>query len=187
MLVSGWIVYVSNESVRATNAVTGKTRVLGNALAFAPSAAPGDVWLEYGYYHPGTAAVTVRSVPVADGRPGPLIVLPRGTQLIAGTGAGLLLEPRFGEVGGPFWLWTPGTAPTALPHSPSAEGFAVSPRLVAYGSDCANPSTTQSLSYGGQFRLLRLQDATSTQCHHRQARVVRGAAGNDRVGADPRR
>jgi hypothetical protein len=151
MLVSGWIVYVSNNSVWAANAVTGKTRVLGRTLAFAPSAAPGDVWLEYGYYEPGTAAVTVRSVPVAGGRPGPPITLPRGTQLIAGTDAGLLLEPRFGAVGGPFWLWAPGTAPKSLPYSSSAEGFAVSSRLVAYGSNCANPSTAQSLSYGGNF------------------------------------
>jgi hypothetical protein len=62
------------------------------------------------------------------GRAGPPATLPRGTQLIAGTDAGLLLEPRFGEVSGPFWLWTPGTAPKALPYSSSAEGFAVSPR-----------------------------------------------------------
>jgi hypothetical protein len=151
MLVSGWVVYVRGKSVRATNALTGKTQSLGRTLAFAPSAAPGDVWLEYGSYQPSTTAVTIRSVPVAGGRPGPPVTLPRGTQLIAGTDAGLLLEPRFGEVGGPFWLWTPGTAPKALPYSSSAEGFAVSPRLVAYGSNCANPSTAPSLSYGGNF------------------------------------
>ena len=166
MLVGGWIVYVSSNSVLATDAVTGKTRALGNTLAFAPSAAPDEVWLEYGYYDPGTAAVTVRSVPVADGRPGPPVTLPKGTQLIAGTNAGLLLEPRFGGVGGPFWLWTPGTAPKALPYSSSAEGFAVSPRLVAYGGNCANPSTAQSLSYGGNFgyyacRTLRVFDVVT--------------------------
>ena len=44
-------------------------------------------------------------------------------------------------MGGPFWLWTPGTAPRAQPFSPTAEGSAVSPRLVAFGTDCANPST----------------------------------------------
>lgn len=166
MLVSGWIVYVMNTGVRATEVVTGKTRVLGETLAFAPSAAPGDVWLEYGYYGPGTAAVTVRSVPVADGRPGPPVTLPRGTQLVAGTDAGLLLEPRFGEVRGPFWLWTPGAARKALPYSSSAEGFAVSPRLVAYGSNCANPSTAQNLSYGANFgyyacRTLRVLDVVT--------------------------
>jgi hypothetical protein len=166
MLVSGRIVYVSDNSVRAASAVTGKTQVLGKTLAFAPSAVPGDVWLEYGYYEPGTAAVTVRSVPVAGGLPGPPITLPRGTQLIAGTDAGLLLEPRFGEVGGPFWLWAPGTAPKALPFSSSAEGFAVSQRLIAYGSNCANASTAQSLSYGGNFgyyacRTLRVFDVVT--------------------------
>ena len=91
--------------------LTGRTRVLGKALAFAPSAARGDVWLEYGSYQASAAAVRVRSVPVAGGPPGPPITLPRGTQLIAGTDAGLLLEPRSSEVGGPFWLWNPGTAP----------------------------------------------------------------------------
>jgi hypothetical protein len=166
MLVSDWIVYVGNTSVRATKAVTGQTRVLGRTLAFAPSATPGDVWLEYGYYDPKTAAVTVRSVPVADGQTGPPITLPRGTQLIAGTDAGLLLESRFGEVSGPFWLWTPGTVPKALPDSSSAEGFAVSPRLVAYGGNCANPSTAQNLSYGGNFgyyacRTLRVFDVVT--------------------------
>jgi hypothetical protein len=151
MLVSGWIVYVSSNSVWATNAVTGKTQILGNALAFAPSATPGNVWLEYGAYQQSAAAVEVRSVPVSGGRPGPLITLPGGTQLIAGTDAGLLLEPRGSEVGGPFWLWTFSAAPRALPSSPSAEGFAVSPRFVAFGTDCGNPSTAQSLSYGGNF------------------------------------
>ena len=150
MLVSGWIVYVSNNAVWATDAVTGKTQKLGNALAFAPSAAPGDIWLEFGLYQAG--AVTVRlEIAVSGGLPGPPDTLPGGTQLVAGTDAGLLLEPQGGEVGGPFWLWTPGTAPKALPDSRSAEGFAVSPRLVAYGSGCANPSTAQSLSYGGNF------------------------------------
>jgi hypothetical protein len=167
MLVSGWIVYVMNNSVQATNAVTGKTQVLGTTLAFAPSAAPGDVWLEDGYYDPSAAAVTVRSVPVTGGRPGPPVTLPRGTQLIAGTDAGLLLGPRLsGQVGGPFWLWTPGTARRALPYSSSAEGFAVSPRLVAYGTDCANPSTAQNLTNGGNFsyyacRTLRVFDVVT--------------------------
>ncbi len=165
MLVDGEIVYVTNNGVRATDAVTGKTRVLGNTLAFAASAAPGDVWLEYGSYQASAAVVTVRSVPVAGGRPGPAVTLPRGTQLIAGTDAGLLLEPR-GEVAGPFWLWTPGTAPKALPYSSSAEGFAVSPHLVAYGGDCVNPSTAQNLGYGGNFgyyacRTLRVLDVVT--------------------------
>jgi hypothetical protein len=165
MVVSGRIVYVSGGRVWAADALTGTTRVLGQALAFAPSAVPGDVWLEYGSYDYQSGAVTVRSVPVSGGRPGAPITLPGGTQLIAGTDAGLLLEPR-GAVGGPFWLWTPGTAPRELPSSSAAEGFAVTPRLVAFGTDCANLSTAQNLSYGGNFgyyacRTLRALDVVT--------------------------
>lgn len=164
MLVSRRIVYAGTSGVQAASAVTGTTVRLGNARAFAPSAAPGDVWLEYGSSQPG--AVTIRSVPVSGGQPGPPVTLPSGTQLIAGTAAGLLLEPRDGAVRGPFWRWTPGTAPRALPHSPSAEGFAVSRRLVAYGTDCANSSTAQNLSYGGNLgyyacRTLRVLDVVT--------------------------
>lgn len=168
MLVAGSIVYVGDTGVVAADALTGTTpipavspstptsrmwriQVLGSALAFAPSATPGDVWLEYGSYQPTADAVTIRSAAVSGGQQGPPITLPAGMQLVGGTDAGLLLEPRFGEVGGPFWLWTPGAVPEELPDSASAEGFDVSPRLVAYGSSCANPSTAQSLSYGGNF------------------------------------
>jgi hypothetical protein len=180
MLVSGWIVYATAEGVSAASALTGPTpvpsarpsapsssmwriRLLGTALAFAPSATPGDVWLEYGAYDPDAGVVTVQSVPVTGGAAGPSITLPAGTQLVSGTDTGLLLEPRGAEVGGPFWLWAPGAAPEELPDSASAEGFAVSPRLAAYGTDCANPSTAQSLSYGSNFgfyacRTLRVLD-----------------------------
>jgi hypothetical protein len=163
MLASGWIIYVSSNGVWATNAVTGRTQMLGNAPAFAPSASPGNVWLEYGSEQSTAAPVAVRSVPVSGGQPGPPVTLPGGTQLIAGTDAGLMLEPRGSEVSGPFWLWTPGAAPRALPSSRFAEGFAVSPLLAAFGTDCANPSTSQSLSYGGNFgyyacRTLRVLD-----------------------------
>ncbi len=166
MVVSGWIVYVSNNRVWAADAVTGKTRALGRALAFAPSATPGQVWLEYGSYDPESSAVTIQSVSVSGGRPGPSITLPGGSQLIAGTDAGLLLGPRDGGVSGPFWLWAPGTARRAVPSSSGAEGFAVSPRLVAFGTDCANLSTAQSLNYGGNFgyyacRTLRVLDVVT--------------------------
>ncbi len=163
MAVGRWIVYVMNNTVRDTDALTGKTHVLGKAPAFAPSAARGDVWLEYGSYQTSASAVRVRSVPVAGGPRGPPITLPKGTQLVAGTDAGLLLEPRSSIVGGPFWLWNPGTAPLPLPHSSSAEGFDVSPRLAAYGTECANPSTARSSVYAGNFafyacRTLRVFD-----------------------------
>jgi hypothetical protein len=165
MMVGGRIIYVTSNGVQAADAVTGKSRSIGTALAFAPSATHGDVWLEYGTHDP-TAPVTVRHVPVSGGRPGSPITLPSGTQLVAGTDSGLLLEPHGGEVGGPFWLWTPGIAPGPLPDSTAAEGFAVSARLVAYGSHCANPSTSPSLSYGGNFgfytcRTIRVLDVVT--------------------------
>ena len=185
MLVSGWIVYVTGDGVFAAEALTGTTqlpstmpsaprsrmwriRILGNALAFAPSATPGDVWLENGAYDPDAGVVTIQSVAVPDGAPGPPITLPAGMQLVGGTDAGLLLEPRDTPVGGPFWLWTPGAAPEELPDSASAEGFAVSPRVVAYGTSCADLSTARDLSYGANFgyyacRALRVLDvATGT-------------------------
>ena len=166
MVTTGRIVYGMNHSIRATDAVTGKTLVLGMAQAFAPSATAGEVWLEQDSGQTGAAAVRIRSVRVSGGRHGPPMTLPGGTQLIAGTDAGLLLEPRDGDVHGPYWLWTPGSAPEPLPYSSSAEGFAVSPRLVAYGSNCANPGTAQSLSYGGNFgyyacRTLRVLDVVT--------------------------
>jgi hypothetical protein len=166
MLVSGWIVYVSNNRVWAADAVTGRIRSLGQALAFAPSATQGQVWLEYGPSDLESTAVTIRAVSVSSGRPGPPITLPGGTQLVAGTDAGLLLEPRAGEVGAPLWLWTPGTVPRTLPSSSAAEGFAVSPRLVAFGTACAGRSTAQNLSYGGNFgyyacRTLRVLDVVT--------------------------
>jgi hypothetical protein len=161
-LVSAWIVYVTNDGVQAANATTGRTHLLGKALAFAPSATPGDVWLTYGSNLASAAAETIRSIPVAGGTPGPPITLPRGTQLVAGTDAGLLLASS-GETGGPFSLWTPGRAAKKLPYSSSAEGFAVSPRLLAYGSDCTSRTTAQNLSYGSNFgyytcRTLRVTD-----------------------------
>jgi hypothetical protein len=161
-LVSGWIVYVTNDGVQAADAATGRTHLLGKTLAFAPSATPGDVWLEYGSNLASASADTIRSIPVAGGTPGPPITLPRRTRLVAGTDAGLLLASS-GETGGPFSLWTPGRAAKKLPYSSSAEGFAVSPRLLAYGSDCTSRTTGQNLSYGSNFgyytcRTLRVID-----------------------------
>jgi hypothetical protein len=50
-------------------------------------------------------------------------------------------------MGGPFWLWTPGTAPRALPYSPAAEGFAVSPAAGRLRHGLRDPPTAHSLSY----------------------------------------
>jgi hypothetical protein len=159
MLVKGRIVFVSGSGrASATDAVTGKTRVLGNTPVVAPSAAPGRVWLEYS--GSGRRPV-VRLVSVAAGQPGSLIRLPGGTELIAGTDTGLLLAARNG-----YELWNPGSNPATLPHSESAQAFAVSPRLVAYDTGCASEGTSPYLSYGGNYgfsacRFMRVYDVVS--------------------------
>src|ERR1022692_1785636 len=137
-----WIVYVGNGTVAIRDDLTGKPRVLGKTPFFAKSATPGRVWLEY--YRGGVLGqgpVSVRSVPVAGGRPGPArpgpkIILPAGASLVEGTDAGLLLEVRQGRNYG-LALWNPGAAPRALPHSPSwGDALAADARLVAYGTGC---------------------------------------------------
>jgi len=47
MQVSGKIIYVVTRGVLATDAATGRTRVLGHTLYFAPSGRPGHIWLVY--------------------------------------------------------------------------------------------------------------------------------------------
>jgi hypothetical protein len=136
--VGGRLVYVGGGGTTAIPAdLKGGPRVLGSTQFFAPSSAPGHVWLirfRGGYL--GQRPVTVRSVPVAGGRPGPVTRLPSGAaDLVEGTDAGLLLELRGRS--GRLALWHPGTAPQVLPYSPSlARGFAVTARLVAYGTGC---------------------------------------------------
>jgi hypothetical protein len=135
--VGRWIVYVGNGTVAIRDDLKGKPRVLGKTPFFAKSATPGQVWLEY--YRGGVLGqgpVSVRSVPVAAGRPGPKIMLPAGASLVEGTDAGLLLEVRQGRNYG-LALWNPGAAPHALPHSPSwGNALAADARLVAYGTGC---------------------------------------------------
>jgi len=143
MQVGGKIIYVVTRGVLATDAVTGKTRLLGHTLYFAPSGRPDHVWL---VYDANARREKVRLAPVGAGQPGSPLTLPRGAQLIAGTDAGLLLM-----AGNGLELWNPGGARLTLPHSTSAQGFTVSSRLVAYDTGCGNPSTSPSLSYGGNF------------------------------------
>lgn len=143
MQVDGKIIYVVTRGVLATDAATGRTRVLGPTLYFAPSGQPGHIWLMRDVI--GRRAV-VRQVPLSAGRPGSPITLPRETHLVAGTEAGLLLA-----TGNALELWNPGGTARTLPRSQSAQGFTVSPRLVAYDTGCANPSTSPNLSYDGGF------------------------------------
>jgi hypothetical protein len=141
--VDGKIIYVMARGVLATDAATGRTRLLGRTVYFAPSGRPGHIWLMDDVLGRREVAWLV---PVSTGRPGSPITLPRGTQLIAGTDAGLLLA-----AGNALELWNPGSSARTLPHSKSAQGYTVSPRLVAYDTGCANPETSPDLSYDGGF------------------------------------
>ena len=85
-------------------------------------------------------------MPLSAGRPGSPITLPRGTQLIAGTDAGLLLAavPAF-SCGIRAAHRGRCRARRRLRASPSARA------LVAYDTGCASPSTSPYLSYDGGF------------------------------------
>jgi len=159
MLADGRIVFVDGSGrVSATTVATGRTRVLGDTPVFAPSAAPGHVWLEYVV---SGGRPVVRSVSVAGGPPGMPITLPGGTQLIAGTDAGLLLATAGNIIG----LWSPGSTLRTLPYSASARAFAVSPQLVAYDTGCASDGTS-SLAYDSNYgfsacRFMRVYDVVT--------------------------
>ena len=164
MLTGRWLVYVRQGRVLAAPADgPGRPRLLGKTLPFAPSAVPGHVWLQYGIFPARPGLVRVRPVSVASGQAGPPVTLPAGTQLIAGTDAGLLLSARYGR---PMLLWNPGAVPGTLPYSSRAQALAVSPRLVAYETGCRTEGTAQNLSYGGNYgysacRMLRVYDVVT--------------------------
>jgi hypothetical protein len=159
-----WLVYVRPGRVLAVPVDRpGQPRVLGRTLLFAPSAAPGHVWLQYGIFPHRPGPVRVRSVSIATGQAGPPVTLPAGTQLVAGTDAGLLLSARYGR---PLQLWNPGAVPSALPYSSRAQALAVSARLVAYETGCRPEGTAQNLSYEGNYgydacRMLRVFDVVT--------------------------
>ncbi len=137
--VGRWLVYVGDGTAVIRDDLTGPTRILG-AAGFLPSATPDHVWLESGL----TGQVSVRSVSVTGGSPGPALTLPKGTVLVEGTDSGFLLTG--GNFGG-LELWTPGKSPVSLPYAPSfSDGFAASPVLVAYGSACSNRNTSSTSS-----------------------------------------
>ena len=88
--VGRWFVYVGKGTTAIRDDLKGGPRALGTSPFFAPSAAPGHVWL----LHQAGRLQTVRSVAVTGGPPGPAITLPRGAWLVEGTDAGLLLRDR---------------------------------------------------------------------------------------------
>jgi hypothetical protein len=144
--VGRWLVYVGNGTTAIRDDLSGKPRVLGPTPFFAPSAAPGHVWL-FRFRHGTQGPVQAWQVPVTGGPPGPPITLPAGTNLpvIRGTDAGLLLQVPQGLA-----LWNPGSKPRSLPHSPPggiSDGFDATARLVAYGTGCSTQVTAQDAPY----------------------------------------
>jgi hypothetical protein len=133
--VGDQLVYAGENGTTAIAAdLTGKPRVLGSTQFFAPSAAPGRVWLIYGR--------EVRPVSVAGGPPGRPITLPRAAGLAEGTDNGLLLV----RLNGSLQIWNPGEAPKPLPYAANwADTFAADARVVAYGTGCQNPITTSRI------------------------------------------
>jgi hypothetical protein len=144
--VGRWLVYVGNGTTAIRDDLSGKPRVLGPTPFFAPSAAPGHVWL-FRYRHGTQGPIQARQVPVNGGPPGPPISLPAGTHLpvIRGTDAGLLLQTPQGLA-----LWNPGSKPASLPYSPPSgisDGFDATARLVAYGTGCSGQVTAPDAPY----------------------------------------
>ena len=140
-----WLVYVGLGGTAAIVAdLAGRPRVLGSTPFFAPSAAPGHVWLvRYRGGYLGQGPVTVRPVPVAGGPAGAAVTLPAATSLvITGTAEGFLLQLRHGAVDFGLALWSPGGKSRNLPYAPVSgtagidDGFDATARLVAYGTGC---------------------------------------------------
>jgi hypothetical protein len=144
--VGRWLVYVGNGTMAIRDDLSGKPRVLGPTPFFAPSAAPGHVWL-FWYRHGMQGEIQAWQVPVTGGPSGPVITLPAGADLpvIRGTDAGLLLQVPQGLA-----LWNPRGRPRSLPYSPSGglpDGFDATARLVAYGTGCSTQATGPDAPY----------------------------------------
>ena len=159
-----WVVYAGRDGTMAIPGnLIGKPRVLGNAGFFAPAASPGHVWLElFRSGYPGQGRPRVWDVTVRTGRRGPPVTLPRGSSLVAGTKAGLLLAvPRGHDYG--LALLAPHGALTALPDAPWQDyeyGFATSPQLVAYGTGCTSRDTAANDWYA-TCTVLRVLDVVT--------------------------
>ena len=179
--VGRWLVYVGHGATAVHSDLTGRSRALGKTSFFAPSAEPGAVWLEY--FRGGildNAPARVRQVRVAGGAAGPAITLPAGTQLVAGTRAGLLLQNRDGRLR----LWLGGREMRALPGNPNwVDGFAVTPALIAYGTHCRDASIPAQADFEPNGRLPAVLDAAYLRRPLRAATVIHGTGRHDRLGA----
>jgi hypothetical protein len=168
MTVGQTLVYAGGHGTTAMPAdLRGAPRVLGATQFFAPSAVPGHIWL----IGRAPGPQRVRLVPVAGGPHSPAITLPRGTWLVAGTDAGLLLQRGHGSLE----MWRPGRVPVLLPHRANwYDGFAATPRIVAYGTGCRWARTTAAPA-GRVCRTLRVFDVVTGRVVSFPAPV--GAAG----------
>jgi hypothetical protein len=130
------VVYVGSGTSVVGRAAAGRPRQLTEHSGFAPAARPGHIWSAS--LHDKTQVI--RRISLAAGKPGPAITLPRGTELIRGTAAGLLIWPFATHAAGPnngLELWRPGGKPRPLPDSPEWQnGFDATSRLVVYGGHC---------------------------------------------------
>jgi hypothetical protein len=160
--VGHWLVYVGGGGAMVIrDNLTGRPRVLGHTPFFAPAASPSHIWLEriHGYLVPGERARVWR-VSVRTGHRGPVIDLPRNSQLVAGTGAGLLLDVLRGHDFS-LALWQPGGVPRLLPYSPqSGSGLDASSRLVTYGTGCRYHDTVSNDSYSA-CQVLRIYNVVT--------------------------
>jgi hypothetical protein len=84
----------------------------------------------------------------------------RGSQLAAGTRAGLLLDvPRGHDFS--LALWRPGGAPRLPPYSPrSGSGLDATSRLVTYGTGCRDHTTVRN-DYYPTCQVLRVFDVVT--------------------------
>jgi hypothetical protein len=162
--VGRWLVFAGSAGTMAiADDLRGRQRVLdGRTEFFAPSATPGQVWLEqFSGAAPlqGQGTVSVWQVSVPGGARGPVLTLPPRSSLVAGTDAGLLLEVPQGTDSG-LALWSPGVL-RSLPYSPLwGDLFDVSARFVAYGTGCQVLTTTIAAGQNGYdlCRVLRVYD-----------------------------
>jgi hypothetical protein len=144
--VGRWLVYVGNGTMAIRDNLSGNPRTLGPTPFFAPSAAPGHVWL-FRFRHGIQGPIQAWQVPVTGGAPSAPVTLPAGAYLpaIRGTDAGLLLQVPQGLA-----LWSPGSKPRPLPYSPPggiSDGFDATARLVAYGTGCTGQVTAPDAAY----------------------------------------
>ncbi len=160
--VGRWLVYVSDSGVSMiADDLNGPPRVLGNASWFVPSAVAGSVLL----VHVDSSVVprTVRFASVPSGSLGPVITLPKRTQVvIESTDRGLLLQlPHQLE------LWRPGRRPTELGYLSHGDSLAIAAnaRFVAYGTSCTSEEATTGFPNGpvgySACAMLRVIDVVS--------------------------